>query len=90
MRGLRYLSGTERAALFRYSLHTMSSETRESIGTSTLLAAWNAAVYVAQIEDHRVTEALNDVDYLAVTRDALARHDGLWFNDESFVIARSR
>ena len=90
VRGLRYLPGTDRSSLFRYSLHTMSSEVRESIGTSTLLAGWNAATYVAQMEDERVTEALNSTDYLDVTRAVLDKHEGLWFTDESFVVARPR
>ena len=35
-------------------MHTLPSEissTASSIGTSTLFAAWNAAIYVAQVED---------------------------------------
>jgi len=34
------------ARLFRYEMHTLPSEISESIGTSTLFAAWNAAIYV--------------------------------------------
>ena len=60
---------TDRAP-FRYARHTMASAVGDSIGTSTLLAAWNAAVYVAQIEDGRMTEALATTKYLDVTRDA--------------------
>lgn len=86
--GLRYLAFDDQRALFRYALHTMATEVGESIGTSTLLAAWNAAVYVAQIEDERMTEALATTRYLDVTRATLRRHGGLWFNDELFVIAR--
>ena len=86
--GLRYLAYDDERALFRYALHTMPSEVGDSIGTSTLLAAWNAAVYVAQIEDERMTEALATTRYLDVTRATLRRHGGLWFNDELFVIAR--
>jgi hypothetical protein len=87
-RGLRYLPYDDERALFRYALHTMASEVGDSIGTSTLLAAWNAAVYVAQIEEERMTEALATTKYLDVTRATLRRHGGLWFNDELFVIAR--
>ena len=35
------------------------SEISETIGTSTLFAAWNAAIYVAQIEDQRLSEAIS-------------------------------
>lgn len=77
-------------SIFRYHMHTLPSEVGESIGTSTLFAAWNAAVYVAQVEEDRLTEAVRSGRYLDATRDVLRRHGGLWFNDESYVIARRR
>ncbi len=75
-------------AIFRYKMHTLPDEIAESIGTSTLFAAWNAAIYVAQIEDHRLEEILLSTDYLEATAKILHEHNGLWFNDESFVISR--
>ncbi|MBI5088874.1 MAG: hypothetical protein HZB15_08465, partial [Actinobacteria bacterium] len=60
------------------------------ISTSTRLAAWNAAVYVAQIDDERVAEALMEGKYLDVTADVVLRHGGLWFQDELFVVVRDR
>ena len=60
------------------------------IGTSTLLAAWNAAIYVAQIEDDRVHDAMSRGDYLHATRVVLQKYQGLWFTDESFVVTRQR
>ena len=59
-----------------------------SIGTSTAFAAWNAAVYVAQIEDDRLTEMTESSRTLDATREVLRRHNGLWFYDESSVIPR--
>ena len=47
-------------ATFRYDMHTLPTEISASIGTSTLFAAWNAAIYVAQIDDMRLCEALRD------------------------------
>ena len=72
-----YESAIESSALFRYRLHVMPNEVEEHIGTSTLLAGWNAAVYVAQIDDARVTEAMSSSDYLHATGEVLARHGGL-------------
>lgn len=72
----------------RYSMHTLPTEIGNNIGTSTLFAAWNAAIYVAQIEDQRVEDAAKDGRYLDVTADVLQRNGGLWFNDETFVIRR--
>jgi len=77
-------------AVFRYDMHTLPTEVSESIGTSTLFAAWNAAVYVAQIDDERLGQALGDKSYLAATRDVLQAHGGLWFFDESYVVSRKR
>jgi len=73
---------------FRFNLQHLPGEVGSNIGTSTLLAAWNAAVYVAQIEDIRLTEALRSDDYLQATWDVLQKYGGLWFVDESFVIER--
>jgi hypothetical protein len=73
---------------FRYHLQLAPDEVGDNIGTSTLLAAWNAAIYVAQIEDHRLSEAMTHGTYLEATRRVLAEHDGLWFRDECFVVAR--
>jgi hypothetical protein len=84
----RFSSDIRHTNLFRYGLHVMPTEVREHIGTSTLLAAWNAAVYVAQIDDRQVTEAMTSGAYLDATAEVLARHGGLWFVDESFVVAR--
>jgi hypothetical protein len=77
-------------AVFRYEMHTLPAEIAESIGTSTLFAAWNAAVYVAQIDDERLAGALGERGYLEATREVLQRHGGLWFLDESYVVSRKR
>lgn len=85
--------GADSKALFRYDMHTLPGEIDQeaaSIGTSTLLAAWNAAVYVAQIEDERLAAAMANSAYIDATRDVLREHGGLWFNDESYVISRKR
>jgi hypothetical protein len=77
-------------AVFRYDMHTLPTEISSSIGTSTLFAAWNAAVYVAQIEEDRLTQALGERRYLDATREVLQKHGGLWFLDESYVVSRKR
>lgn len=77
-------------AVFRYDMHTLPSEIAASIGTSTLFAAWNAAVYVSQIDDERLAEVLGARRYLEATREVLQTHGSLWFFDESYVISRKR
>ncbi len=89
-RDLRFDSLSDEDSLFRYHLHTMPSEIGSNIGTSTLLEAWYAAIYVAQIEDTRLHEALSDHNSLEATNAALQERGGLWFNDETFVISRQR
>jgi hypothetical protein len=89
-RDLNFNVYADNRALFRYDMHTLPSEVSESIGTSTLFAAWNAAIYVAQVEDDRLASAVNDGRYLEATRDVLQERGGLWFYDESFVISRRR
>ena len=89
-RGLNFNAYSDQRARFRYRMHTLPSEISSSIGTSTLLAAWNAAIYVAQIEDERLEAVMSDGRYLEATRDVLQKHGGLWFQNESYVISRHR
>jgi hypothetical protein len=76
------------ASIFRYEMHTLPTEICDRIGTSTLYAAWNAAIYVNQIEDERLDEVMTTGRYLEATQAVLHRYGGLWFNDETFVVAR--
>jgi len=83
-----FLAGSDVKSLIRYRMHVMSNELEDSIGTSTLFAAWNAAVYVNQIEDDRIAPVVESNEYLKITAKLLKKYNGLWFNDESFVISR--
>ena len=87
--GLVYPDLSDDEAIFRYELHAMPSERTEHIGTGLTLAAWNAAAYVAQIEEARLAEAMASGVYVPATREVLERYGGVWFNDEAYVIARS-
>jgi hypothetical protein len=89
-RDLNFNAYADNRSLFRYMMHTLPSEISESIGTSTLFAAWNAAIYVAQVEDDRVAQAAADGSYIDATRSVLRERGGLWFFDESYVISRRR
>jgi SAM-dependent methyltransferase len=89
-RDLNFSAYADQRSLFRYDMHTLPSEIGDNIGTSTLFAAWNAAVYVAQIEDQRLSEAISGGRYLEATKEVLREHGGLWFWDESYVVSRKR
>ena len=63
-RDLNFNVNADTRALFRYDMHTLPSEVSDAIGTSTLFAAWNAAIYVAQVEDDRLAAVAHDRSYL--------------------------
>ena len=77
-------------SLFRYEMHAMPVEAQEHIGTSSILAAWNAAAYVAQIDEERMSDAVASGAYIEATRSVIERYGGVWFNDESYLIRRER
>lgn len=78
----------DESSVFRYGIQTLDTEIDQSIGSSTLLAAWNAASYVAQIEDDRLSVAMNSDHYLEATRQTLHKYGGLWFQNETYIISR--
>ena len=77
-------------SVFRYDMHTLPDEVSGPIGTSTLFAAWNAAIYVSQVEDQRVSQAVTNARYLEQTDKVLKKHGGLWFYDETYVVSRRK
>ena len=77
-------------AIQSYQMHTLPDELQSNIGTSTLFAAWNAAIYVSQIEDEMLEPVLSTGKYLEHTEAVLRKYGGLWFNDEIFVISKNR
>jgi len=89
-RDFTFGNSPDEKAVFRYEMHTLPSEIGDRIGTSTLYAAWNAAIYVNQIEDERLDSVVQTGAYLEATQAVLQKHGGLWFNDETFVVSRRR
>ncbi len=87
-RDLNFNAYADNRSLFKYVMHTLPTEISDSIGTSTLFAAWNAAIYVAQVEDDRLAEVVADGRYIEATRSVLRERGGLWFFDERYVISR--
>jgi hypothetical protein len=87
-RDFRLTVPADAESIFRYEMHTLPSHMGDRIGTSTLYAAWNAAIYVNQIEDERLDEVMTSGKYLEATQAVLRKHGGLWFNDETFVVVR--
>ncbi len=81
---------SDEKSIFRYEMHTLPNEIGDRVGTSTLFAAWNAAIYVNQIEDERLDSVVSNGAYLDVTQSVLQKYGGLWFNDETFVVVRRK
>ena len=77
----------DRRSVFRYGMHALPGEAGRA-NSSTLMAAWNAAVYVGQVDDRRLKAAMSDKAYIDAVRSVLLKHGGLWFLDECYVIAR--
>src|SRR5256714_8868242 len=74
-RDLNFNAYADNRSLFRYEMHTLPSEiSDQSIGTSTLFAAWNAAIYVAQVEDERLAGVVARRRDLDPTREVLREH----------------
>ena len=90
VRDFQFTALPDDKSILRYEMHTLPSEIGDRIGTSTLFAAWNAAIYVNQIEDERLDTAVTSGAYLEATQQVLQKHGGLWFNDETFVVSRRR
>jgi hypothetical protein len=90
VRDYQFAAMPDDKSIFRYEMHTLPSEIGDRIGTSTLFAAWNAAIYVNQIEDERLDAVVTAGAYLDATQQVLQKYGGLWFNDESFVVSRRR
>jgi SAM-dependent methyltransferase len=89
-RVLNFNAYSDNRSVFRYDMEALPTEVTGPIGTSTAFAAWNAAVYVAQIEEDRLTETAHSSLALDAARDVLRKYNGLWFYDESYVISRRR
>jgi len=89
-RDLNFNAYADNRSIFRYDMEALPNEVTGTIGTSTAFVAWNAAVYVAQIEDDRLTDMAQSGRALDAARDVLRKHNGLWFYDESYVISRRR
>ncbi|MEI9989220.1 MAG: hypothetical protein WDM86_04200 [Rhizomicrobium sp.] len=87
-RDVTFHANADARSLFRYDMHTLPNEISSHMGTSTLLAAWNAAIFVAQIDDERLAGAMASDAYLEATQEVVHKHGGLWFWDESFIISR--
>lgn len=73
---------------FKFELHSLPDEAAESLGTSAEFAAWNAACYVAQIEDTRSDEMVLNGKFQKCVHDVLNKYGNLWFTNEALVVVK--
>ena len=86
---LRFLSYPDSRSEFRFDLQLQPSQVVSYIGTSPLMAAWNATITVAQIDEQLLRSTMDKGQYLEVTSQVLRKYNGLWFNNESFIVSRT-
>lgn len=80
---------TDTHALFRFDMHTLPVIEGQNLGTQSLSAAFNNAVYFAQVREELAQEVIHEGrQYLQVTEDVLRKHGGLWFVNEAFSVTR--
>ncbi len=69
-------------------LRALPNEISGSIATSLVFSAWNAAIYVNQIDDDKVFKVEKSKNYQQIVQKIVARYKGLYFNNEIFVIEK--
>lgn len=80
---------TDTHALFRFDMHTLPVLEGGNLGTQSLSAAFNNAVYFAQVREDLVQDAIREGRrYLDITENVLRKHGGLWFVNEAFSVTR--
>ncbi len=69
-------------------LRALPSEISGSIATSLVFSAWNASIYVNQIDDDKVMKVEKTRNYEKIVQNVVAKNKGLYFNNEIFVIEK--
>ena len=72
----------------KYNLRALPNELSNGISTSLVFSGWNAATYVNQMDDNKISEAERNNLYQKVTQDIVKKNNGLWFYDELLAISK--
>jgi len=70
-------------------LRALPNEIQGGIATSVIFSAWNAAIYVNQIDESKVIEAEKSQKYQKIVSKIVDQNNGLYFNNEMFVITKN-
>ena len=80
---------TDTHALFRFDMHTLPVLEERNPGLQSLCAAFNNAVYFAEVREELVQDVIREGRrYLDITEQVLRAHGGLWFVNEAFSVTR--
>jgi hypothetical protein len=72
----------------RCNLRALPNEIKGGISTSIIFSAWNAAVYVNQIDETKILRAQKSSHYENIVSEIVNEYKGLYFNNELFVIEK--
>ena len=74
--------------IIKCKLRALPNELTGSIATSLIFSAWNASIYVNQIDDDKVMKVEKSKNYEDVVQKIVTKNKGLYFNNEIFVIEK--
>ena len=69
-------------------LRALPNEIQGRIATSVIFSAWNVAIYVNQIDELKVLQSEKSQNYQKIVSEIVNKNNGLYFNNEIFVIQR--
>ena len=72
----------------KYFLRALPEEISNGISTSIIFSAWNAAIYVTQMNDDVVLKVEKRFSHIKPTQRIIQKYGGMWFNDEILVIQK--
>ena len=84
---LKKLSFGEKRKI-KCKLRALPNEISGSIATSLIFSAWNASIYVNQMDDEKVMRVEKTKNYEKIVQHIVAKNKGLYFNNEIFVIQK--
>ena len=74
--------------IIKCKLRALPTEISGGIATSLVFSAWNASIYVNQMDDDKVMKVEKTKNYEKVVQNIVAKNKGLYFNNEIFVIEK--
>ena len=69
-------------------MEAFQAEKTNDVATSLVFSAWNASIYVNQMDDDKVMKVEKTKNYEKVVQNIVAKNKGLYFNNEIFVIEK--